>query len=382
MEQEEQPISEIPPLPTTLHIPEIKVRWLRLKEHIAFTRPNTYLALGGRGSGKSNLLEVLGIRHSKIIDMFGASDNEGACWCKPEFEQLFQSLYGRPPRILLITGKSRDLASKFDSIKITDLKLSDFEEHDVITTVHAFYENETEYFDALHKITTLLWEKRTHWTEVWYVLIREAANWIYARMKVTKDDKMAKADFIKSLREARHHGLAIGVDTIRWTAIDKEVRDISDYIFIKRAGAIGLPDDLRWLYRYIRPYSMMQAKANVFMLTTSKGAVGFGKCDYASWHKEEKENIFKSAQIEVKDSTKELPDDRRYGIADFEHSEIISKYMELKSMSKVGEALGRSPATVHAHIRRHNSGVERKGECPKCHHAKCEFSKDSIITTK
>jgi hypothetical protein len=197
-------------------------------------------------------------------------------------------------------------------------------------------------------------------------------------MKITKDDKMAKADFIKSLREARHHGLAIGVDTIRWTAIDKEVRDISDYIFIKRAGAIGLPDDLHWLYRFIRPYSMMQAKANVFMLTTSKGAVGYGKCDYAPWHKEEKENIFKTAQIEVKDSEQDLPDDRHYGVGDFEHSEIIIKYMELKSMGAVADALARSKSSVHAHIKRHNTVVEKKGECPKCHHAKCTFSKDYI----
>mgnify|MGYP001580351194 FL=1 len=380
------PSQPAPPIITTEttplnppQVPRILVKWLRFQDHFAFTRPNTYLALGGRGSGKSNLLEVLGIRYPKIIDLFGASDNEGLCWCKPEFEQLFQTLYNRPPNILLVRGKSRDVASKHDSIKIQDLQLTDFETHDVITTVHAFYENEEEYFEALHIITVLLWEKRTYWKEPWYVLIREAANWIYARMKITKDDKMAKADFIKSLREARHHGLAIGVDTIRWTAIDKEVRDISDYIFIKRAGSIGLPDDLRWVYRYIRPYSMMQAKSSVFMLITSKGAVGFGKCDYAPWHKEEKENILKTANIEVKHSDQQLPDDRRYGVGDFEHSEIIIKYMELKSMNKVANALSRSPRTVNVHINQHNLAVERKGECKKCHHADCHFSKDTII---
>ena len=370
------------PTPTPINppqVPRILIKWLRFQDHFAFTRPHTYLALGGRGAGKSNLLEVLGIRYPKIVDLFGASDNEGLCWCKPEFEQLFQTLYARPPRILLVTGKSRDVASKHDTIKIQDLQLADFETHDVITTVHAFYENETEYFEALHMITVLLWEKRTYWNEPWYVLIREAANWIYARMKITKDDKMAKADFIKSLREARHHGLAIGVDTIRWTAIDKEVRDISDYIFIKRAGAIGLPDDLRWVYRYIRPYSMMQAKSSVFMLITSKGAVGYGKSDYAPWHKEEKENILKSAQIEVKHSDQQQPDDRRYGVGDFEHSDIITKYMELKSMNKVANALSRSPRTVNVHINQHNLAVEKKGECKKCHHADCPFSKDTIL---
>lgn len=198
-------------------------------------------------------------------------------------------------------------------------------------------------------------------------------------MKVTKNDMMAKADFIKSLREARHHGLAIGVDTIRWTALDKEVRDISDFIFIKRIGAIGLPEDLRWLYRYFRPYAMMQLRPSVFALTTGRGAVGWGVFGYPSWHKEERENVLKSAGIEVKDTISELPDERRYGIGDFEHSKIIRVYMEKKEgMVKIGRGLGRSSDTVLSHIRLHNLAVESNGECPKCHHANCEFSKQIV----
>jgi hypothetical protein len=227
-------------------------------------------------------------------------------------------------------------------------------------------------------MTTLLWEKRTSWKNVWFVLIREAANWIYARLKVVKNDALAKADFIKSLREARHHGLAVGVDTIRWTSLDKEVRDISDFIFVKRVGAIGLPDDLRWLYRYVMPYSMMQLKANIFLLTTGRGAVGYGKFDYPSWHKEEKENVLESAGIEVKNTTSELPDDRRYGISDFEHSKIITAYLEKESMMTVAKDLGRSSETILRHIQRHNLSVETKGQCAKCFHANSEHSQKII----
>jgi len=230
-----------------------------------------------RGSGKSSLLEVLAIRYPKIIDVFGSSDSEGLAFCKPEFEKLFIHLHGTPPDILLVTGKGVDVASKWHHVKVSDLKLSDFEAHDVIVTVHALYRTQTEYFSALQKITRLLWEKRTYWTEPWFFLVREAANWIYSRLKTVKDDKMAKADFIQALREARHHGIAVGVDTIRWTSLDKEVRDVSDYIFIKRVGAIGMPDDLRWMYRYVRPYSMMQSHPQNFMLCTGRGAVGYGR---------------------------------------------------------------------------------------------------------
>jgi len=363
-------------------IPEIKVRWLRSQDHIAFTRPRTLLALGTRGSGKSSLLEVLAIRYPKIIDIYSASDDEGLCWCKPEFVELFKSLYGREPDILLVIGKDMDVASKWDKVRISELKLSDFEEHDIIITVLAFHSNETNYFATLNKMTTLLWEKRRSWREPWFVLIREASNWIYSRLKTTKNDMYAKAALIKALREARHHGLAVAVDTLRWTSLDKEVRDVSDYIFIKRVGSIGLPDDLRWMYRYVRPYSMMQARPEVFMLITGRGAVGFGKFTYPSWHKEEKENILRSTSIEVKRTHQTLPDDARYGIADFEHSQIIKAYVEQKSMLKVARGLDRSTRTINVHIRKHNLAVEDKGECTKCHHAASEFSRDHIEVTR
>jgi len=371
--------SEEQSAPVKPKVPDIIVRWLRSQEHIPFSKANTFLNLGMKGSGKSSLLEVLAIRHPKIIDLFASSDNESLCWCKREFIEFFEGLYGREPNILLVVGNDMDISARWDNIKIAELQLRDFEEHDIITTARIFFSCETDMFAALHEITTLLWEKRTHWTEVWFVLVREASNWIYSRLCMSKNDMMAKADFIKALREARHHGLAIGVDTIRWTSLDKEVRDVSDYIFLKRVGTIGLPDDLRWMYRYIRPYSMMQARPQNFMLVTGRGAVGFGRFDYPIWHKTEKEDILRSANIEVKRSEQTLPDDRRFGIGDFEHSEIITKYMELKSMRKTATALARGKSTIQAHVSRHNFAIKKRGECPKCHHANCMFSKDIIV---
>jgi len=369
-------------VPIEIKVPEILLKWLRFKERIPFTRPLTFLILGMRGSGKSSLLEVLAIRYPKIIDLFGSSDNEGLCWCKPKFTEVFKLIHGREPRILLVTSETKETASKFDTKKISELKLATLEDYDVITTANILYSTEDEYFSALHDIIQLLWQKRTHWKEPWFVLIREASNWIYARMKLAKNDMMAKSQFVKSLREARHHGLAVGVDTLRWTSLDKEVRDVSDYIFLKRAGAIGLPDDLRWMYRYIRPYSMMQAKPQNFMLTTSKGSVGYGTFAYPCWHKEEKENILRSTGIEVKSSNKELPDNLRYGVGDFEHVEIIDKYMQLKSMAKTAKALGRAPGTVHNHIRRHNSSVNRLGKCKKCFNANSKYSQERISVAR
>lgn len=358
------------------------MRWLRSQEHIPFTRPNRFLALGIQGSGKSSLLEVIALRYTKIFDIYGETDSEGLCWCKKEFREFFKQLYGREPNILLVVGDEVEVASQWDDIRASTLKLSDFEQYDVITSVYALYENEEKYFEGSQKIMSTLYKQRNHWTEPWFLLVREAANLVYARLKVVKDTNVAKKDLIKSYRGARHHGLAMGLDTLRWTNIDKEIRDLAQFTFIKSLGDAGLPDDLRWMYRYFKPFSLMKVRKKAFALKTHSGAVGFGKFDYPPWHKEEKENILRTTGIEVKRAKQVLPDNMRYGITDMQHADIITRYVELQSMAKVGGDLGRSPASIKNHIDRHNMSINRFGECPKCRHAKCEFSKDHIINTR
>lgn len=66
----------------TIAPPDIKVKWLRGPETIDFGRPNTYLVVGQRGTGKSSLLESIATRYPKVIDLFGSKDCESLAWCK------------------------------------------------------------------------------------------------------------------------------------------------------------------------------------------------------------------------------------------------------------------------------------------------------------
>ena len=364
-------------------IPDIKLRWVRFQERICFsTKCLLFLALGIKGAGKSSLLEVLAVRYSKIIDLYGSSDMESLSWCKPEFAKVWRTIHGCEPNILLVTGKTKEVSCRWDTCHIADLTLKLIEEHDVITTVEPFFAQEGEYYEALAKIVNILWKQRLFWKEPWYVLIREASNWLYSRSKVVKDDNFAKAEFLKAMREARHHGISVGADMLRWTSLDKEIRDLSDYVLIKNLGAVGLPQDLRWLYRYFKPYPMMQMKPNTFILSSAKGSVGFGVSDYPIWHKPEHENILKLCGIEIKGIESEVPDDRSYNAGAFEHHEIIQTYMETKSMPQTATNTARSYKTVWNHLADHNSAISHLGECKKCYNAKGGFSKILIQVPK
>ena len=331
-------------------------KWIRGRERIEFHRPKTFLNIGQRGSGKSSLLEVVATNYVKIIDLFGSRDNEGLAWCRSPLKDS----------VLFVVGDSIKISSDWPAIKISELKFSDIKKYDVVTSVHAFYGSSDEEYIGLNRILDVLY-RRTHWENPWFLLVREAANFIYSRIKLTKNQHIAKADFIYLLREARHMGYAVGVDTVRWTAIDIEIRDVSDYTFLKSVGRKGLPRDLRFIYRYINPYSMMRMKPNIFVLVTDSGSIGVGASDYPYWHKEEKEDLMRELGIGIQYG--EIPDygnERRNTVSDFEHADIIRKYGELKSMGKVAKALGRSPATIKSHIDFHEREVAKSGRCSRC----------------
>jgi len=351
----------------SIELPGIYTRDLRGHIHINFKRPHTYLAVGQRDSGKSTLIESLSMRYPKVIDLFGSRDCEALAWCR--------SPLNKGNNILFIIGDSAIVDCQWNTVKISQLRLSDFERYDLIITVPAFYSTRDEEYRAYDQIVKLLYS-RIYFKDVWFLLIREAANFIYSRIKITKDQHIAKADFIHTLREARHVGLAVGVDTIRWTSIDKELRDVSDFFFIKRVGSIGLPDELRFIYSFVEPYALMNLKPQFFVILASMGALGYGKFDYVTWHKEEGENILGKLGIRV--SYKDVPDygsPNRNTVSDFEHAEIIEKYLIEKSMNKVAKLIKRSPATVHAQVNEHNNDIANRGECLRCRRIEASCSK-------
>ncbi len=350
-------------------MPNLKIAWdpRRGKHKINFKRPWTFLNLGQKGSGKSALLETIGCFYPKMIDLFGSRDNEGLGWCRSPFQE----------DVLFLLGDSVDLNSCWDTMKISNLNRAtierDFKDYKVILAVSAFFGDMNEEFECLNKVVDSLYY-RTHWREPWIVMIREAGNFIYSRIKMVKNQTIAKNEFVYLLREARHCGYAIGADTLRWTSIDKEIRDVSDYIFLKRLGIMGLPRDLRWVYRYVQPMAFSNPKPSEFICVSSRGPLGAGRFSKPFWHKDEKEDILNL--LKLKPEYGDIPDygdEARNTVSDFEHADIIRKYVELKGMVKVGKALGRSPATVLKHIQDHKKQVGDRGYCIKCKRVKGEF---------
>lgn len=351
-------------------LPEIKIIWKRGREPFDYMKALIYLVLGKKGSGKSALLELLSLRYPKIVDLFASKDDEGLCYCRKN---------SPIDDILLIHGDNVDLNCSWDTVSVSNLTLKKMLEYEAIIPSYSFFINESGRFLGIETILKSFWRRR-EWKKPIFVTVREASSFIYSRVKQQGVNmKMAKADFIFWQREMRHFGYALGIDTIRWHSVDKEMRDLADHLIIKKLGYQGLPKDIDFLYRYSGPWGIAGCPPDRFLLLTESGAIGHGQSELPVFHKEEGIDLLKELGIEI-EYGEPIELGRGMNLGDKEHDGIIKAYYATgcTSMMEASKATMRSKATVSIHIGKHNKDVKELGKCPRCNRVNSEFA-DVII---
>ena len=355
----------------------MRIVWMRGNENLSFNRPHTYYVLGIRGAGKSSLLEHIAELHLErghaVLDLFGSRDGEGLAWLR--------SPWAEEKRILLYHGDNADVSAPYDTKKVSEASLSDLNDYDILISASPLYSSPSDEFLQVNRLTNLLYQ-RLSWRRLVYVIVREAANLYYSRLKVAEDQTLAKAEMVYLIREARHMGVAMGLDTLKFTSVDVDIRNVIDYLFFKSLGLHGLPRNLHWVYRYIDPNAMQKMRPDEFVIVTRKGCLGLGKFPEVKWHKREREHILRKLGIEV-----EFGEELDYGIdrgkyltvSDREHARMIELRVEQGlGAVKIGEMLQRSSATVWNHLKRHNRSIDRVGVCEICERAGCEYARMKV----
>jgi hypothetical protein len=262
-------------------------------------------------------------------------------------------------------------------VKISDLTFQHFKRYKVIITTARFYSSLLEEHQATARLTTLLYS-RTHWTEIWTLVLRELANLIYSRITIGEDQARAKSFLIFFLREMRHNGFAVCGDSIKFTSVDSDIRALADYTYFKACGKEGFPRELQYLYSIFEPYSVMRMPINAFVILSKTGTVGRGVYDCPPWHKKEKEDLFEMFDIvpECKDSL-DL-ETSRGRINDTEHTKVVKAKKEglngrKISFPKLAGRCARSMSAVYALVVRHNEEIRNNGFCSVCKRMNCEL---------
>jgi len=324
--------------------------------------------LGQIESGKSSLLEHIGVQHlnkgATVLDCFGSVDGEGLAWLRSDLVKNRE--------ICLLKGENIDVKTEHDCKLVDNLTLNDLERYDFIISSHPLYLNRSHEYYSIGKLIGLLY-KRIHWRRLICLIAREASSLWYSRIKVSESQTDAKSEALYMFREMRHLGVSLALDSLRLQGIDIDLRTHTDFLFIKSQGIDGLPDNLNFLYyNYFNPSFIRNMKPWEFALVCRKGSIGAGIFPYHSWHKIEKENIVKAVGLKIEYGV-ELEQPKDMGtfksIGDKEHMQIMELYASGLGYNKIHERLNRSTKSLHDHIHKHNDSVNRSGFCAICRRA-------------
>jgi hypothetical protein len=66
------------------------------------------------------------------------------------------------------------------------------------------------------------------------------------------------------------------LDSVRYYAIDIDIRNLADYLILKSQGVHGLAADVQWLYSYFSPSTVMSMPPQYFVMISKIGALGLG----------------------------------------------------------------------------------------------------------
>lgn len=284
-----------------MEYPDLRFRWIKGEgRKLDFTKQVVDFILGKIDSGKSSLLEVLGSKYllsgAKVIDLFGAHDGEGLAWLRSKHVKEDGK------RIVLFHDRGTTVDAPCETMDVSKFKLADLSKADIFISASPLYAELDNEFKAVNHIIDELW-KRHWWTEPIFMIVREAGNLLYSRLKISPNEKEAKAWYIYMMRESRHAGLSLGLDSLRPLSIDIDIRSLTNYLFLKNLGTRSLPDDMEWIYKTIAPEAMRRLKQNEFVIVDDGGAIGIGVSDCPDFHKLERENILQEVGVTVKYNT-------------------------------------------------------------------------------
>ena len=346
----------------------MKIWWIRDQDTIGFNRPNTWFVIGRKGAGKSACLEHIGEGYlaegNSVLDMFGSRDGEGLAWLRSE--------HAKDKKILLVHGDNVSVSGSFDTRGISKLNLNDFNKYDILISASPLYSSmEDEYFHINHMIDTLY--NRLEFDKLTYMIVREAGNLLYSRLRVSPNQLIAKAETTYLIREGRHCGIALGLDTLKYTTIESDIRVQIDFTIFKSLGIDGFPDSRKFLYGFLNPAMVRNMPAKFFFIVSAKGPIGVGRFPCPPWHKQERENIVKAVGLKIERG--EVID---YGknrgafktVGDEEHVVAVDEYFNGSSMCKLARKLGRSSATIMAQVHSHDDAIEKNGYCYRCRRLK------------
>ncbi|MHC4717894.1 MAG: hypothetical protein ACYS5V_13050, partial [Planctomycetota bacterium] len=184
-------------------------------------------------------------------DLFDAGDLESLFWCVP-------GPTGKRCPILLVHPDNVTIKSTIDDVRpisistpLTKICEIAHDEMRIVTIATAFFDPS----DVMGVIAR--WAKEIMHISFNHfrldvpicVMLREAANVVFSRMKGVPGDNSteAKRSLVDLMRRARHFEISLAMDAQRFKDLYSTVRDNMDRIWMKKHAFYAIPQGLKWV---------------------------------------------------------------------------------------------------------------------------------------
>lgn len=335
----------------------------------------TVRVIGMRESGKSNVLEQLGLMAlrsgSAVLDIASARDSESLAVLLGPFLS----------RVRLIVADSCSMSSS--AIELQTVPISQFglpDDGHWYVLPRAGFPDEASHAAAMKVVVNALWSS-DEWSRPRWLLVREAEIFLSSISRTTSSrSQRESSDALQQLNaEARHHGVSLALDSQREVEVSKSLRQVSDVLIVKKLGSwIDFPEDLRFVFSDIEPEAFRFCPVDKAYIMTSSGQLAFVHVPLVSFHHRRGRSILSLLGISVRfdeqqqarreiESAEQRMADSRVTVTPLLHLEIVRlRETEERSFDEISLVLGIASSTVKLHYRRHAFNRERGLPCPSC----------------
>ncbi len=338
---------------------ETKVLWFQGREEQDFRQPATHWVFGKRFSGKSALVEALAsnalILGSTVYDIFCARDSESLAWLDSPFK-----------KVLLLCGDSVKINSKYDFVQMKDFDMHKADDYQLVITTPAFYSNDAEMYHVLTDLVDML-QNRIVYNKTNFLIVREARKLVSSSIRAGKVRNKAEAEekMIDLVQEAYHAGLGLIIDSLRPMTVEINIREISNYVYLKRMGRLTIPNEFKHLMRHVTPQFIRKMPIPAYLFYTDEDNIAVKRFDLPYWHHKRGTDVLKKFGIKVEkvgEDTEITYNDSRRKVTPEIHKKIVVLRNDGNSLQKIGSVL-LGEITLTRYTVEKEVTAHKKGKC-------------------
>jgi len=227
------------------------------------------LVIGRRGYGKTTFLEWLAEQYYEqgalIVDPWSARDQENLYWViAGPTGKKYPIILVHPEYVeVKVPAHMRQLVKPMcDTEGWERILRTAKKEKRIVCLDNTSYRPNDAFQQCAKLVKQLPNINRTKLHTHIFLCLREAGSLVFSHLKTDKAASATRSAILQMIRESRHNQITWVMDTQRYGDVYKGMRDNTDVTIVKNTPFLGLPEDMKFLWKYVKTIYKKNQRAN------------------------------------------------------------------------------------------------------------------------